>query len=133
MLEEVSFLCSRLNWSGMLLGSLFAYGLGAIWYSKALFANQWMQAQPHRAKEDYTNPGLAMSFQAFATLLQGAFMGVIALYPQSTLVFIFFGLVSAASMYANHLFGGQKPMLSLIDIGYQLAKILVIAVCLNFL
>ena len=133
MLEEVSFLCSRLNWSGVLLGSLMAYALGALWYSKALFANQWMQAQPHRAKEDYTNPGLAMSFQAFATLLMASFMGVIALYPRSNLIFIFFGLVSTTSMYASHLFGGQKPMLSLIDIGYRLAKILVIAVCLNFL
>ncbi len=120
---------SAINWPGLLVGAVAAYLLGALWYSPKLFGKAWMEAQPHRSPEDYKNSGIAMTFQAIATLLLAVMIGIFLAATESFLLtIVVIGLTFTALSYSHSRFQGQKLTLWLIDNGYRLAMILLIAI-----
>ncbi len=119
-------------------GAVASFAIGAVWYSPKLFANAWMESQPHRKKEDYTGAGKAMALQSLATLALSALVNFSvravetmdgALEPTAVAVtVIFLSIVLGLMRYAGGLFSGNQTKQIHIDAGYIVVMIVVMGI-----
>ena len=118
-----------INHLAVIIAALAAFGLGSVWYM--LLAKPWLRATGKTAAElKKEGPAKALPFVVcLLALLVMAWMlaGLMGHIGNITVrggmitgAFVWTGFV-ITTMGVNHTFGGQKPMLTLIDGLYWLA------------
>ncbi|MFZ2018627.1 MAG: DUF1761 domain-containing protein [Methyloceanibacter sp.] len=118
-----------INYLAVIIAALAAFGLGAVWYM--VLAKPWVRATGKTEAElKKEGSGKALPFIiCLLALLVMAWMlaGLVGHIGNVTVrggmisgAFVWTGFV-ITTMGVNHTFGGQKPMLTLIDGGYWLA------------
>ena len=128
------------NVLAVLVAAVLTFGLGALWYSPRLFARQWMAAHGY-SEADVTRmqAGMGRSYAlAFACWLAMATM-LALVAPHfgegvgATLhfgVLLWFGFSATVGLAANRF--SDKPLGAwLIDAGYQLTSVVIMAVVLG--
>ncbi len=133
MLEDVNFLAVG-------LATVLAFVFGALWYSPLLFAKPWMAAHGYTAEQvkemqSGMGPTYAISFICWAIMATVLAMiaphfgeGVGAIFHIG--VMLWFGF-SATIGLTNNRFSGKPLNLWLIDAGYQLGSVAIMAVVLG--
>ena len=121
-----------INYLAVIIAALAAFGLGAVWYM--VLAKPWVRATGKTEAElKKEGSGKALPFIiCLLALLVMAWMlaGLLGHIGNITVrggmisgAFVWTGFV-ITTMGVNHTFGGQKPMLTLIDGGYWLAVLI---------
>ncbi len=131
--EEVNFIA-------VLVATVIAFMLGGLWYSPLLFARQWTAAHGHsdekvKQLQQGATPSYAIAFvcwfvmaTALALVAPHFGRGVGGMLHMALLLWVGF---SATTGLTNNRFSGKPLSLWLIDAGYQLASLAVMAVVLG--
>lgn len=130
---------SSINWLALIVATLSAYALGAIWYSPILFGKAW-QKGVGLSEEDIKGANMAKIFGTtfLLTFIIGLGLALmIGMHPspmtwmeglhQGLFVGVFF---VSASMAINYLYQRKSLKLWLIDAGYQIVFIAIMATIL---
>ncbi len=133
---------THVNALAVLVAAVLTMVLGAVWYSPVLFAKQWMAAQGHtpEALEQMKRKGMirayAVSFlcylvTAYVVALFTAYMQAMSFAQGLWLGFlVWLGFAATIGLTGNMF--SQKPIAAwVIDAGYQLAYLLIMAVALT--
>ncbi len=133
---------THVNALAVLVAAVLTMVLGAVWYSPVLFAKQWMAAQGHtpEALEQMKRKGMirgyAVSFLCY--LVMAYVVALFASYTQATSFaqglwlgfLVWLGFAATIGLTGN--ISSQKPIAAwVIDAGYQLAYLLIMAVVLT--
>ncbi len=133
---------THVNALAVLVAAVLTMVLGAVWYSPVLFAKQWMAAQGHtpEALEQMKRKGMirayAVSFlcylvTAYVVALFTAYMQAMSFAQGLWLGFLVWLGFAATIGLTGNIFS-QKPIAAwVIDAGYQLAYLLIMAVALT--
>lgn len=112
------------NWVAVIVATLGAFVLGAIWYSKALFGNAWMQ-EVGLTEEAVQNANMAKVFgttlvlQLLAAIALSAFLGEGSNWLEGLHTGLWIGLFWVATAYGVTYLFEQRPLrLWLINAGY---------------
>ena len=117
-----------LNFLAILIATVAAFGLGAVWYSPMLFGSTW-QRLVGLSDEDIKNSnmakifGLAFILTFIAALLMATMMEVIMMLGASVVLGMVYGALVAmafvmTSLGINYLFARRSAKLYFIDAGY---------------
>lgn len=118
----------------VLIATMVGMVLGAVWYSPALFGNQWMQALG-KTKETLGSATLPMIGSVLASLMTA--VGVFAIHSlagvDSVSQALMVGLVLALliifpAFLSDNLFCGWGRRLLLIQSGYRMLSVLLMSV-----
>ena len=133
---------THVNALAVLVAAVLTMVLGAVWYSPVLFAKQWMAAQGHtpEALEQMKRKGMirayAVSFlcylvTAYVVALFAAYMQAMSFAQGLWLGFlVWLGFAATIGLTGNMF--SRKPIAAwVIDAGYQLAYLLIMAVVLT--
>ncbi|MBD3671266.1 MAG: DUF1761 domain-containing protein [Gammaproteobacteria bacterium] len=127
----------QFNIVAILVATVVAYALGAIWYMPKLFGNAWMSALG-KTPEELGSPVRAMSLNFFATLLTAIVLAwLLAITGAQTAWEGFYVSLIASigllgtSMYADHLFAATPIKLLLITGGYRIVHIVLMGTILG--
>lgn len=128
----------NVNGWAVVAATLAAYGLGAFWYGPYMFAQEWQKLMGKSEKELKEGPATAygvafVSFLVMAYVLAHFIELVGALTWQSGLITGFWVGIGflATSHLINNVFGGRSTRLYLIDVGYQVAALLLMGAILG--
>ncbi len=125
---------THLSVLGVVLATLTAWGVGAIWYSPVAFSERWMALNGFKKEQLMANMKQAM-FGGFAVcVLQAVIIGFLlsifrpaGLWELSEFCLLVWGS-TALPIFLNHLVYEQKPReLVLINAGYSLLAFLLSA------
>ena len=112
------------NWVAVIVATLAAFVLGAVWYSKALFGNQWMQ-EVGLTEENVQNANMAKTFgttfalQLLAAIALSAFLGEGSNWLEGLHTGLWIGLFWVATAYGvTYLFEQRSLRLWMINAGY---------------
>ncbi|HEX4573715.1 MAG TPA: DUF1761 domain-containing protein [Gemmatimonadales bacterium] len=135
---------ANVNVLAVIIAALLTFALGAVWYSPALFAKQWMQAQgytPEKLEELKRNKGgltRAYAVSVLCYLVMAYVVALLASYTNSTTVaqglwlgfLAWFGFAATIGLTANMF--SEKPIAAwVIDAGYQLVYLLIMGAVLS--
>ena len=124
---------AQVNYYAVAAAVVLTQGLGALWYSRALFGKAWMAAVG-KSEEDLKEGGMAVPF--IGAILLSLVMAVVLAHlvahmEEKTLVsgiqaacWVWAGFI-ATTMGVNHLFQGSPLRLYLIDSGYHLGSLMI--------
>ncbi len=133
---------THVNALAVLVAAVLTMVLGAVWYSPVLFAKQWMAAQGYtpEALEQMKRKGMirayAVSFLCY--LVMAYVVALFVSYTQATSFaqglwlgfLVWLGFAATIGLTGNMF--SQKPIAAwVIDAGYQLAYLLIMAVALT--
>ncbi len=129
------------NFLAVLVAALASFALGALWYSPALFAKQWMkahgltQAKVKAMQKDAAKAyGVTFACQlvlAYALAVLISMLHVVALLTGLKLgILCWVGFAATLGLMA-HMYSGKALAAWLIDAGYQLIYILLMAAILT--
>jgi len=125
------------NFIAVLLAAVAAFGLGAIWYSKLLFADAWMKETGITMESAKSMNVPKVMGLAFALTLLAAAVFALFLGPKPNFFFALGAGISAglcwvtASMGIHYLFEGKSLKLFLINGGYSTAMFTVFGIVLG--
>ena len=112
------------NWVAVIVATVSAFLLGALWYSKALFGNQWMQ-EVGLTEENVQNANMAKTFgttfalQLLAAIALSAFLGEGSNWLEGLHTGLWIGLFWVATAYGvTYLFEQRSLRLWMINAGY---------------
>jgi hypothetical protein len=112
------------NWLAVLVATITAFILGALWYSKALFGNAWMQ-EVGLTEEAVNNANMVQTFggtfvlQILAAIALSAFLGEGSNWLEGLHTGLWIGLFWVATAYGVTYLFEQRPLrLWLINAGY---------------
>ena len=112
------------DWVAVIVATVAAFILGAIWYSKALFGNQWMQ-EVGLTEETIQNANMAKTFgttfalQLLAAIALSAFLGEGSNWLEGLHTGLWIGLFWVATAYGvTYLFEQRSLRLWMINAGY---------------
>ncbi len=119
---------ASINYLAVLLATVLAFGLGAIWYGKPLFGSAW-QKEMGLSDEDLQSGNMGVTFGmtfvvAFiAMLFLAVFMGPGATVASGALHGAIIATVFIATSIATHYLFSQKSLkIFLIDAGYDIVR-----------
>lgn len=132
------------NLLSTVLSAVAAMGLGFLWYSPMLFGNQWMKLMGITKKDMsaakkkgmqnvymMSTVGALLTAYVFGSLLN--LTGVLTVMDALKLAFFtWLGIVAPVQM-TEVLFGGKTKDLFMINTGYQLASLLLMAIVFSVL
>lgn len=130
------------NWLAIIIAAVASMAVGFLWYSKILFGNEWIELSGMKKGDiDQSKKGMAKTYSistlaAFVTafvLKQFIDLFYIVSYIDALQLafWIWFGFV-ATVMVTNVLYNKQSWKLFVINSGYQLASLMVMAVILSY-
>lgn len=126
MINHVDF--GSINYLSVLVATLLAFGLGAIWYGKPLFGSSW-QKEMGLSDEDIQGGNMALTFGTtfvvafIAMLFLAIFMSPEATALSGALHGAIIATVFIATSIATHYLFSQKSLkLFLIDAGYDIVR-----------
>jgi hypothetical protein len=112
------------NWIAVFVATITAFMLGAVWYSKALFANAWMQ-EVGLTEEAVNGANMGKTFggafilQLLAAIALSAFLGEGSNWMEGLHTGLWIGLFWVATAYGvTYLFEQRSLRLWLINAGY---------------
>jgi hypothetical protein len=124
---DTSFL-SNINWLAVLCGALAYFALGALWYSKVLFAEKWLALTGIDPKNPAATSGMAVVMTSSFVLMLIASLGIAILQSKlqltggwmsgiklGLLTGLFFG---ATAISISYLYEKRPAGLHLINGGY---------------
>lgn len=130
---------SQLNWLAILAATIAYFILGAIWYSKALFANKWVVLHKIDMNDPDIRKGLgALMFGSFIMMVVIT-LGLAILIERIQLHFWMSGLklglitggaFAFTAISINNLYTRKPLTLHLIDGGYHLVGHIIAAIIL---
>ena len=130
--------CNNLNWIGVVIGTVLSFFLGAIWYSKKCFGNQWMKLT-NQTEDDLKKSSsvIPMLVSFFYLLIMALFISFLQTITSS---FFHFGLavdvlalVILLGMLQGVLYEGKPLNLWFINAGYEALSIIIIAFSVYFI
>jgi len=131
---------SGLNYLAVLVTAIVIFMLGGLWYSKALFANQWVALQGKTAEEIQASgakPSPAMFVQVFICGLIIAYVVAVIenhfvnlSIARGAMIGVLVWLVAGATSYATSLFSNERRGLWVINSGYNLVSLLLAGIIL---
>jgi hypothetical protein len=118
-----------INWAAVLVAALINMGVGSLWYSKALFAKQWVKLT---GKKDMEGGGVGYAVAMAGALLQAWIMAHFVAYASSTTFtdgvvtgfWLWLGFV-AVTTATNIVFEGRSWKLWQINAGYFLVVLII--------
>jgi hypothetical protein len=125
-----------LNWIAILVAAFVPIVLGAIWYSPVLFARPWMRAVG-RTPEELTGASLGYAISVVGALVTSYVLARVIKWAEvddlfnGALAGVLIWLVIACVLAVNTYFGGRPLALWAIDVGYQLASLVVMGAILG--
>ncbi len=131
-----AMLLGDLNWLGVLVGAVLAFGFGAIWWSPKVLGNAWMAAQGKTEKDFAGSPMMpGMVTQGVALVLSGMLVATLkmlggALFIPAVVLLI---LTVVVSMLAGMLFEGKSTKFWAINAGGEAISLVIIAACVLWL
>ncbi|MBC7866406.1 MAG: DUF1761 domain-containing protein [Gloeobacteraceae cyanobacterium ES-bin-316] len=134
---DTSFL-SQLNWLAVLCAALAYFAVGALWYSKILFATKWLALTKIDASNPDATKGMVgiMLFSFFVILLNSIGLGILQYKLQLSAGWlsglklgILTGLCFGATAISNSYTYEKRPTgLHLINGGYTIAGNIIAAI-----
>ena len=129
MLAEINFL-------SVLVAAVAAFIVGAIWYSPIVFLPRWAREVGIDPSEDIANPGKVYGLTFIFTLLASLSMAIIlpatASLASAVTIALVVGLgIVASSLGINYQFARNSTVHWLIDSGFHVVRLVVIAVVLS--
>lgn len=125
---------SHLNLLGIIVATVGGMILGAIWYSQALFGNQWMKCLG-KTKEALGSSTMPMIGAVIACLLTAigidllhSLMMITSLASAAGLGLLLGFLIIFPAMLSDNLFCGWGHKLLMIQSGYRLASVILMSV-----
>ena len=128
---------SNINWLSVIVASLAAFAIGALWYSPVLFGKAW-QKELKLSDEDIKNAnmplifGLSFIFMFIAAFVMDMFLGINATLATGIAAGI---LVSVAWIFTSigitYLFARKSFRLIFIDSGYFIVYFVVMGAILG--
>jgi len=127
----------HINYLAVVVAAVVAFALGGLWYSPVLFAKQWVKAHGYteeQVKEMQKGAGKAYGVSALCQLLIALAIAVLVGYIHMERVgqglklglLVWAGFAFPLGLMAN-MFSGKRITVFLIDTGYQLVYLLVMA------
>lgn len=121
----------EINYLAVLVAAAINMGLGALWYSPALFGKAWAKLTD-RKLEDMTGGGMGYGVAAIGALLQAYILAHFVQYAAAdtagegavTGFWLWLGFVAVA-MAVNAVFEGRSWKLWKINVGYYLVVLLI--------
>lgn len=124
---------SGINYLAVLVTAVVIFLLGGLWYSKALFAKQWVALQGKSAEEIQASakPSPMMFVQVFicgliiayvVAVIENHFVNLTV--ARGAMVGVLLWLVAAATSYGTALFSSERRGLWMINTGYNLVSML---------
>ncbi|MFB6340331.1 DUF1761 domain-containing protein [Saccharicrinis sp. FJH62] len=115
---------SEINWLSVIVSTIIAFAIGAVWYSPLLVGNAW-QKEINLSNDDLKNTNMALVFgPAFVLTFIGAIILELLIGRQSTLaeglitgLIVSIGFITTA-LGINYLFARHSLKLFFIDSGY---------------
>ena len=128
------------NFLAVGLATVLAFVLGALWYSPLLFGKRWMAGHgytPERMKEVQSGMGLTYALSFLCWLVMATVLAMVAPHFGEGIgamvhmgVLLWFGF-SATVGLTNNRFSDKPIIVWVIDAGYQLGSIAIMAVVLG--
>jgi len=126
-----------INWWAVLVSTVVAYAIGAVWYAPPVFGNRWMAALG-KSREELGDPARLMVAQFFLTLVIAAVLAAVVVrfgavtWIEGAVVGLVLsvGLV-ATSLLSDWMFCGFSMRLYWMQIGYKVACITVMGAILG--
>lgn len=123
MLEVVA----DVNWLAVIVGTVVAFGLGALWFSPKMFGKTWTTGT-HNIQPPDSLPVPAMLTQLVGTFLFAWLVGITA--KNDALLTILVAIFAIAILQAaNGLFSQKSKGAVLVDFGYVIASGAVMIIC----
>jgi hypothetical protein len=132
----------EVNYIGVLAAAAASFAVGALWYSPLLFGRQWMALMGFTEESMRTmriQPVVSMLFGFVAQLIMVYFFahfavmwGIADLADAITLAFFVWLGFQATVMAHSFLWDGKPAMLYVLNVGHQLAAMLVVALVIYF-
>lgn len=132
----MTFSLSGINWVAVVAAVIASMVIGAVWYSKMLFATQWMHLIGKSEKELRANAGPGYAIAVVLGLIEAIFLSILikALGPSAQSLsggamvglFIWIGFIAPPSLMGT-VFAGRRKKLWAIDYVSQLVIIVVMA------
>lgn len=126
MINHVDF--GAINYLAVLIATLLAFGLGALWYGPPLFGKAW-QVEMGLSDEDLQSGNMGMTYGTtfvvafIAMYFLAIFMGPDASFLSGALHGAIIGTVFIATSIATHYLFSQKSLkIFLIDAGYDVVR-----------
>jgi len=120
----IGHLFSGINWLAVIVASVAAFGLGGLWYSKALFGNRWMQ-EVGLSEQALANTNMkpvfagAFLLQFIAATTLAKFLGTDANWLVGLHAGLLIGFCWVATAYGiTYLFEQRSLRLFMINAGY---------------
>ena len=123
------------NWITPLIAAAVAFLIGWLWYGP-LFGKAWLAAQPHRKASEMKNALAGMIVQALH-LLAAAFVVFAIVQGMAPALgaanaavagFLMLGVMTGLGVASGGIFLGHRRSLILINVGYQLLALAILAV-----
>ena len=120
----------HINLLAVLVAAVINMALGALWYSKALFADQWVKATGKSIKQMQENAGPGYGITAVGSLVMALMLAYVLgwvgaatfIGGATTGLIIWVGFV-ATTHAANYVFEGRSLNLYAINLGYFLVTL----------
>lgn len=120
----MDILIENVDWIAVIVGTVIAFGAGAIWYSQKVFGRKWAEGVGLSMDGDAGSMGMAMVAQAVATFLLAWVVGVIETSGSFVLA-ILVAVTIASLMKAGGLFIKKSRYAIAVDSGFVLVMVLI--------
>ena len=118
-----------INWWAVLVATVVAYGMGAVWYAPPVFGNRWMAALG-KTKDQLGDPLKLMVMQFFLTFVIAAVLAVVVVrfgavnwIEGAAIGFVLSAGLVATSLLSEWMFCGFAMKLYRIQMGYKLVTV----------
>lgn len=119
-----------INYFAVIVAAIVPMALGALWYSPALFARQWMAAAG-RTQEELTGAGLGLALSAVCALITSYLLARVIGWAEANSfvdgvtvgLLVWVGFVATVLAVTTY-FGGRPRMLWFINAGYQVVSLM---------
>ena len=127
-----------INYWAVLVAGLLYYFLGALWYSPLLFAKPWMRLNGFTEEDFKDKNAFRYNVAFFNSLLMSFVLAHMVLFfgdstimvAVETAVWLWIGFVATFTL-TNYMFSNRPIKLFMIDSGYNLVGLLMMAVIIS--
>ena len=111
------------DWTGVLLGTVLAFGLGWLWYSEAVFGKKWRAGLGSGGVME-SRMVMSMVAQVVATFLLAWMIGVTRVHDDIWLA-VLVTLMLVAMIKTNGFFSGKTKTTIAIETGYIVVMVVI--------
>jgi hypothetical protein len=126
-----------INWWAVLVSTVVAYAIGAVWYAPPVFGNRWMAALG-KSREELGDPARLMVAQFFLTLVIAAVLAAVVVrfgavnWIEGAVLGLMLSLgLVATSLMSDWMFCGFSMKLYWMQIGYKVTYVTVMGAILG--